>query len=86
MAGSDVIRVFFDSIRVAEPLQRSGTAEYLGALGCLQATAGHAPGDTLTGRRDIRIEVHAVRIPKVFGSDTLRVWEVWLGNMSAPGR
>lgn len=71
----------YDSIMVLDPLQKSGQENYLGRLSCTQKTRVNGPADTLWERSAITVDVVVSRNAKVFGQDTLRVWDVFLGDM-----
>jgi hypothetical protein len=71
----------FDSILVKEPLHRVDVTRYAGTLAFRQRFTGPAPPDTtMTVSRHKVVDFFAVREEKLFGKDTLRVWEVVLGD------
>ena len=74
-------KVIADSTRVWQSLQRSGGPDYLGVLSYAFILASTGPGND-AGQALIHGTVGFVvtRNPKVFGADTLMVWEVLLGN------
>jgi hypothetical protein len=78
-------RILFDSIRLVEPLHLTGALEYRGLLQMSQSSQAISGNDTLTsGPVSAKVEIAAVKTVKVFGSDTLDVWEVFLANI-VPG-
>jgi hypothetical protein len=78
-------RISFDSIRLAEPLRLRGEAEYRGLLETRQTSRSLVGKDTIITRHPAtRVEIVAAKTAKVFGRDTLNVWELFLGDI-APG-
>lgn len=73
----------YDSILLLDPLQKSGQENYLGRLSCTQMTRVYGPADTLWERSAITVDVVVRRNAKVFGQDTLLVWDVFLGDMKS---
>ncbi len=74
--------VRFDSVMVLKPLQQSGHGQYRGSLAGYRRVAIHTGTDTVQEIQPVEVEVLVNRIEKVFGPDTLDVWEVFLGNLS----
>jgi len=74
-------KVSFDSIHVVMPLQRTAEGRYSGSLGCRQFVVAQASGDTLRKDPYVEVGVVVIRGPKVFGRDTLQVWNIFLGDM-----
>lgn len=74
-------RILPDSTRVAQTLQRSGGPDYLGVLCYAYIPDPPGPGKA-AGQAIIHgtVGFTVTRNPKVFGADTLMVWEVLLGN------
>ena len=75
-------RLFIDSMAVAESLHRSGKQEYTGVLAFRQECRSVTTMDTIIV--DIsckRISVYAAKTVKIFGNDTLLVWNVFLGKI-----
>jgi hypothetical protein len=85
-AGSEV-RVPFgkivpDSIRVVQSLRRTGDSIYTGKLSFSYIPAGQKPASTLKqALADGTIDFLVIKHKKNFGTDTLMIWEVFLGNM-----
>jgi hypothetical protein len=74
-------RISFDSIRLAEPLRPSAAAEYRGLLAARQTSRCTAGKDSTTAVDPATVEIIAAKTAKVFGRDTLNVWEVFLGDL-----
>ena len=82
--GKDFIytEVIFDSIRVMEPLQKSGELEYTGKLSANQAIISYTDSDSVFSPSiPVTIEIISSRRIKIIGNDTLMVWAVLLGDM-----
>jgi hypothetical protein len=74
--------VVFDSVTVWHPLQKTGTESYTGTLRCSQKVMLFAGKDTIAFLPGIiNVEMLATRTVKIFGTDTMKVWSVSLGNM-----
>ena len=74
--------IVFDSIYISDPLKKTGAESYAGVLGCFQEIAYITGADTITTPPEaITVEMFATRAIKIFGADTLFVWEVSLGDM-----
>lgn len=74
-------RISFDSIRLAEPLRPAGMSEYRGLLEARQISRCLVGKDSITAVLPcIQVEIVAAKTVKVFGRDTMNVWEVFLGN------
>lgn len=71
----------FESIRVQEHLQKTIQGTYEGILACDQQTAIRHHSDTLQERHPITVEIIIKQREKIFGPDTLEVWECFLGDM-----
>jgi hypothetical protein len=71
-----------DSVIVLEPLRRVKSRQYEGSLAFRMVLKGLREGDTaLTAPIHITIDISAGKVKKAFGSDTLEVWNVFLGDM-----
>lgn len=70
----------FDSVRVMLPLQKTSLGNYRGLVTCLQQSTVQRR-DTLKEREALTVEVVVKQRDKVFGPDTLKVWESFLGDM-----
>ncbi len=67
----------FDSIKVHEPLQRIGNSIYEGKITCIQSFTHSSPAEKVTRT----IEIFVSKKDKLFGSDTLKVWQSSLGEI-----
>lgn len=77
---SVVFRV--DSIAVFKPLRPEDEISYSGILEFQQTVKSYSSsGNIFTNARKARIEIQALKVEKSFGSDTLQIWKVFLGNM-----
>jgi len=76
------VNVLIDSISVDTPLKRSGNDLFRGNLTFYRRLEACAPSDTLIipGNR-MNVEIIAKKVNKTFGTDTLQVWGVFLGNI-----
>ena len=82
--GDDIFQteVSFDSIRVQEHLQKSDESTYSGKLAAFQTTIVHPPIDSFISTIiPVTIDFISSKQVKIIGQDTLRVWEVSLGDM-----
>ena len=82
--GEDInqAKLVFDSIRVLEPLQKSGEETYSGRLAANQCIIKYISTDSIISPpTDVTIEFISSRQVKRIGQDTLKVWEVLLGDM-----
>ena len=74
--------LFIDSIHVIEPLQRTGSSGYQGILGFRLEVREYIKGDTiLIAPRWKMIDMIATKTSSQFGSDTLEIWKVFLGEL-----
>jgi hypothetical protein len=64
--------ILLDSIWVTQPLHMAGTEFYKGKLGFREV---------VSARYTKEVEILAVKQTKIIGPDTLKVWQVFLGNM-----
>jgi hypothetical protein len=75
-------RIITDSVRVTQSLERIGDSMYTGTLSYSYSPAGKerakARGQALSGGT---VDFHLIKHQKHFGTDTLMIWEVFLGNM-----
>lgn len=77
---SVVFRV--DSIAVFKPLRPEDEISYSGILEFQQTVKSYSSsGNIFTNARKARIEIQALKVEKSFGSDTLQIWKVFLGNL-----
>lgn len=78
----NTVNVLIDSIAIDTPLRRSGNDLFRGTLTFFRRLEACTPSDTLMipGNR-MNVEIIAKKVNKTFGSDTLQVWGVFLGNM-----
>lgn len=76
----EVIQV--DSIWVAEPLRLSREGIYTGELGFRETSRRKSVQDTSGTIQSFRkAGIQALKSKKVFGSDTMKVWQVYLGEI-----
>jgi len=67
----------FDSLRIQEPLKRMGNSTYEGKITCIQSFTQSSPAEKVTRTIDIFVS----KKDKVFGPDTLKVWNTFLGEI-----
>lgn len=82
--GDDVTRarLSFDSVRVITPLQKKGEDLYSGQLSCRQSFIQYYQSDSIvSGPKPVVVVFHSSRQIKIIGTDTLKIWEVRLGDM-----
>jgi hypothetical protein len=71
-----------DSIGVLKPLRPQDEFGYFGILEFKQTVKSYSSsGDIFIDERKASIEIQALKVEKSFGSDTLQIWKVFLGNM-----
>lgn len=76
------VLVKFDSITISDPLRKTGGATYTGQLSCIQHITSISGKDTLDlPPAKIIVDIISVKKEKAFGTDTLKTWGVYLGNM-----
>lgn len=83
-AGSEenFIGIMFDSIVLSEPLHKINDLSYAGSLKFLQRyELLSSRNTTISHSIDKEVEIIATRVKKPFGSDTLKIWTVLLGNI-----
>lgn len=74
--------LIIDSIRVINPLHRTGESEYRGVLEFTQGFRGFSlNGPVIAGPEPRKIEIIAEKVRKPFGNDTLLIWKIFLGDM-----
>jgi hypothetical protein len=72
----------FDSIEIIKPLHRTGEFNYAGSLAFTRRIISYSSSDTLFfSPVKMDVDIIAAKINKTFGKDTLRVWEVFLGEI-----
>lgn len=76
-----ITKIGFDSIRVLAELQKTSKGTYEGKLACDQYSTYGSNSDTLNERHPVQVEIIVIQREKVFGPDTLKVWETFLGDM-----
>ncbi|MBW6492402.1 MAG: hypothetical protein K0B15_14560 [Lentimicrobium sp.] len=75
-------KILIDSMAVREPLRYSGESLYKGTLTFSTRVISYSSSDSLVSERvKMEAEMLAKKIDKTFGSENLRVWGVFLGNM-----
>jgi hypothetical protein len=76
-------KILIDSMAVCEPLKYTGESVYTGTITFYCRVKSVSGNDTLVSERvKMEAEILAKRINKSFGADTLKVWSVFLGNIS----
>jgi hypothetical protein len=73
--------VIFDSIRVLEPLKKSGEEVYSGELVAFQTVSSSEPGNSNSIANPVTIHFVSVKRSKIIGKDTLKVWQVLFKDM-----
>ena len=74
--------VSFDSIRVQEPFQKSSEEAYSGKLAAFQTVIIHFSADSIISPAiPVTVDFISSKQVKIIGQDTLKVWEVKLGDM-----
>lgn len=75
--------ILIDSIAVVEPLKYAGESVYTGTLTFYYRVKSVSGKDTLVSERGkMEAEILVKKVNKTFGSESLRVWRVFLGNIS----
>lgn len=75
-------RFIFDSIRISDSLQRTDSLRYSGNLVFSQQTDSFiAPDSVAVFYSDRKAEIIVAKVMRPFGSDTLQVWRVFLGDI-----
>ena len=78
--------VVFDSVRVLEPLNKSGTGSYSGRLAAYQTVICTSSADSvLSDQQPVIVDFTSVKHEKVIGNDTLKVWVVLFKEGSVYG-
>lgn len=81
-SGSNAIEVKIDSLEISEPLHRIGDGRYAGSLKFSQSFKEFSSNDnSFTGSLSKKVDIIATKIRKQFGSDTLQIWKVYLGDI-----
>ncbi|MDP1623294.1 MAG: hypothetical protein Q8M08_13255 [Bacteroidales bacterium] len=86
LSGKDFLSVFgtiiYDSIRVEQELEKADDVIYTGKLSCLFIPE---ESKSANGRKqspaDLMVDFLLTKHIKIFGADTLMIWEVFLGKM-----
>ena len=82
--GPDIlqIEIIFDSLRGWEPLHKSGEELYTGKLAARQTVIMHRHADSMFSTSlPVVVQFISSKRVKIIGQDTLKVWEVSLGDM-----
>jgi len=80
--GKPYIGSTFDSIELSEPLHKINELTYTGSLNFVQNFGLSAGTNSETaGSVQKKIEIIATKVRKQFGSDTLQIWQVYLGDI-----
>lgn len=70
-----------DSIWLIEPMHFSEEINYAGIIGFREKIMQKSEQDSITCSYSVKkMEIVVVKSTKQFGSDTLRIWQVYLGN------
>jgi hypothetical protein len=81
-SGSITTVVIIDSIEISERLQKVNDNRYAGSLQfSYQHEISSDPNFALTGSVCKRVDIIVTKIRKQFGSNTLQIWQVCLGNI-----
>lgn len=81
-SGYNSMDFIFDSIEVAAPLLRTDNFNYKGRLSFSRRVKISSASDTLfTGPDRMEVDIFASKVRKQFGSDTLQIWSVFLGDI-----
>lgn len=76
------IKIIPDSVRVKQELKRSGESIYVGKLSYSYTYDQNQPAkSSKTSIGNETIEFFIKHHEKIFGTDTLLVWDIFLGNM-----
>ncbi|MBE0648053.1 MAG: hypothetical protein IH596_09730 [Bacteroidales bacterium] len=75
-----VIRI--DSVWLTEPLHRTGDEQYKGELGFMDSLIQKSDQDTIPTRNSgmNKVEFLVIKQHKIIGTDTLKIWQVFLGG------
>ncbi|NQV01149.1 MAG: hypothetical protein HQ542_00755 [Bacteroidia bacterium] len=74
--------LILDSISVPDPLHRSGPYEYLGRLSFVQRSRNLSGIEPFSSKQEHKmVEIFAVRQAIPYGTDTLIIWKVLLGEI-----
>ncbi len=74
--------VVFDSIKVTRPLERLNDSTYSGQLSVITTLPGSTAGSRTSSAACCRtVDIFALKQEKVFGNNTIRVWNVLLGDI-----
>lgn len=80
--GFDSMKLKFDSIRILEPLHKTDGMKYAGSLQFYRFIQAKTMTDTLIiAPSKMEVEIFVSKVKKVFGNDTLQIWNVSLGNL-----
>ena len=78
----DSINFRIDSINVLKPLRSRDDLCYSGILGFSLTINGFSSSAVnFKQTQALKVEMMVVKVEKSFGSDTLQIWKVFLGNM-----
>ena len=70
-----------DSVWLVVPLHMAGEDFYKGRLGFREVVIKKSTEDTISGASFSKeVEILAIKESKISGTDTLKVWQVYLGN------
>jgi hypothetical protein len=82
VSGKNPMEIVFDSVVLSEPLHRVDELNYKGSLEflCRYEDPG-SPDKRFSCSVSKKIDIIAVKVKKQFGNDTLRIWQILLGNI-----
>lgn len=81
-SGYNSMEFIFDSMEIAEPLHRIDEFNYKGSLAFSRRVKNCSSSDTLfTGPDGMEVDILASKVYKQFGTDTLQIWSVFLGDI-----
>ena len=85
--GLSKVNVVFDSVRVLEPLNRSGIEAYSGRLLAYQSVICISLTDSvLSDHQPVIVDFTSIKQEKMIGNDTLKVWAVFLTGLKPEGK
>ena len=78
----DVLQMDADSIQTYSALERINESSYMGILSYVQSIQGIMDNDTiLIDVTTMQSEFYVMKVMKNFGTESKRIWKVFLGNM-----
>ena len=81
-SGKNSMEFIFDSIDLSEPLHSVNKITYIGGLKFSQRyELPSPPSSEVYYQVNKEVDIIAARVRKKFGSDTLKIWQVYLGDI-----